>query len=184
MQDNIPMYFKWRKWEFVDWIRLDRDRGQWWAVVNTVMNMQVLKNSGNCLARLVTINVWRRTLLQGINLFVCYLSIWHTALSVQLEALPDRMLKATDIISLAQCLLTAGIRHLSFSWLLSVLFKVFVHLTCPSSPLFRHKLQTCLGPSPHIISRRSLRHSPMPQATSALVTNKQLLLQHFRSHSR
>jgi hypothetical protein len=28
-------------WEDVDWIHLAQDRDQWWALVNTVMNLQV-----------------------------------------------------------------------------------------------------------------------------------------------
>jgi hypothetical protein len=28
-------------WEGVDWIHLAEERDQWWAVVNTVMNLQI-----------------------------------------------------------------------------------------------------------------------------------------------
>jgi hypothetical protein len=28
-------------WEMVDWLHLSRDRDQWWALVNTVMNFGV-----------------------------------------------------------------------------------------------------------------------------------------------
>jgi hypothetical protein len=28
-------------WEGVDWMHLAQDRGQWWAVVNTIMNLRV-----------------------------------------------------------------------------------------------------------------------------------------------
>jgi hypothetical protein len=28
-------------WEDVDWMYLDQDRDQWWAVVNVIMNLQV-----------------------------------------------------------------------------------------------------------------------------------------------
>jgi hypothetical protein len=28
-------------WEVVDWIHLSHDRDQWWAVVNTAMNLRV-----------------------------------------------------------------------------------------------------------------------------------------------
>jgi hypothetical protein len=28
-------------WEVVDWMHLAQDRDQWWAVVNTVMNIRV-----------------------------------------------------------------------------------------------------------------------------------------------
>jgi hypothetical protein len=30
------------EWGCVEWIHLAQDRDQWWAVVNTVMNLQVL----------------------------------------------------------------------------------------------------------------------------------------------
>jgi hypothetical protein len=29
------------EWEGADWIHLAQDRNQWWAVVNTVMNLRV-----------------------------------------------------------------------------------------------------------------------------------------------
>jgi hypothetical protein len=29
-------------WEFVDWIHVVQDRGQWWALENTVINLLVL----------------------------------------------------------------------------------------------------------------------------------------------
>ena len=31
-----------KRWEVVDWIDLALDRGQWWTLVNTVMNLWVL----------------------------------------------------------------------------------------------------------------------------------------------
>jgi hypothetical protein len=40
-QDNIRMDLKEIGWEGVDWMHLALDRDQWWAVVNTVMNLQV-----------------------------------------------------------------------------------------------------------------------------------------------
>jgi hypothetical protein len=33
-------------WEDVDWIHLAQDRDQWWALVKTVMNVQVHKRWG------------------------------------------------------------------------------------------------------------------------------------------
>jgi hypothetical protein len=29
-------------WEGVDWMQLAEDRGQWWALENTLMNLQIL----------------------------------------------------------------------------------------------------------------------------------------------
>jgi hypothetical protein len=40
-QDNIKMDLTEIGWEGVDWIHLAEDRDRWWAVVNTVMNLQV-----------------------------------------------------------------------------------------------------------------------------------------------
>jgi hypothetical protein len=41
-EDRIRMYLRESGWWSVDWIRLAEDRDQWWAVVNAVMNFQVL----------------------------------------------------------------------------------------------------------------------------------------------
>jgi hypothetical protein len=40
-EDNIRMDVKETGWEGVDWIHLAKDRDQWRAVVNTVMNLRV-----------------------------------------------------------------------------------------------------------------------------------------------
>jgi hypothetical protein len=40
-KDNIRTDLREIVWEGVDWIRLAQDRDQWWAVVNTVMNLGV-----------------------------------------------------------------------------------------------------------------------------------------------
>jgi hypothetical protein len=40
-EKNIRIDLKDRGWEGADWIHLDQDRDQWWAVVNMVMNLQV-----------------------------------------------------------------------------------------------------------------------------------------------
>jgi hypothetical protein len=37
-EDNILMYLREIGWAVVDWMRLDQDREEWWAPVNTVMN--------------------------------------------------------------------------------------------------------------------------------------------------
>jgi PAS domain-containing protein len=39
--DNIKMDIREIGWDGVDWIELAQDRGQWRALVNTVMNLQV-----------------------------------------------------------------------------------------------------------------------------------------------
>jgi hypothetical protein len=38
------------RWEGVDWIHLVQDRDQWWAVVNTVMNLRVPQKAGNSMS--------------------------------------------------------------------------------------------------------------------------------------
>jgi hypothetical protein len=40
-EDNIKMNVREIGWEGVDWINLAQDRDQWWALVNTVMYLQV-----------------------------------------------------------------------------------------------------------------------------------------------
>jgi len=40
-EDDITMDFQEIGWESVGWIHLTQDRGQWWDVVNMVMNHQV-----------------------------------------------------------------------------------------------------------------------------------------------
>jgi hypothetical protein len=39
-EDNITMDLKEIEWEVVDWIQLARDRDQWRALANTVMNLR------------------------------------------------------------------------------------------------------------------------------------------------
>jgi hypothetical protein len=48
-EDNIRMHLGGIGCEGVDWMHLAQDRGQWWAVVNTVMNLPVPQNAGNFL---------------------------------------------------------------------------------------------------------------------------------------
>jgi hypothetical protein len=39
--DNIKMDLREIGWDDMDWIDLAQDRDQWWALVNTVMNLLV-----------------------------------------------------------------------------------------------------------------------------------------------
>jgi hypothetical protein len=39
--DNIIMDLRSIEWDVMDWIVLTQDRDQWWAFVNTVMNLWV-----------------------------------------------------------------------------------------------------------------------------------------------
>jgi hypothetical protein len=39
--DNIKIELREIGWDGMDWIDLAQDRDLWWAVVNTVMNLQV-----------------------------------------------------------------------------------------------------------------------------------------------
>ena len=47
-EDNIKMDLHDAGWEAV-WIDLVQDRGNWWALVNAVMNLRVTQNAGNFL---------------------------------------------------------------------------------------------------------------------------------------
>jgi hypothetical protein len=40
-EDDIRIVLREIGWEVVDWIHLAHSRGQWWAVVSTVMNLRV-----------------------------------------------------------------------------------------------------------------------------------------------
>ena len=48
-QDNIKMGLKEIEWDTVDWINLTKDKDEWYAVVNTVLNLQVPQDGGNFL---------------------------------------------------------------------------------------------------------------------------------------
>jgi hypothetical protein len=39
--DNIKMYLREVGWDGMDWIHVAQDRNQWWALVNTVMNLRI-----------------------------------------------------------------------------------------------------------------------------------------------
>jgi hypothetical protein len=40
-EDNIRMDLREIVWEVVNWMRLAQDRDQFWALVNTVMNLSI-----------------------------------------------------------------------------------------------------------------------------------------------
>jgi hypothetical protein len=48
--DNIKIDLRERGWDGIDWIDLAQERGQWRAVVNTVMNLRVPYNAGKFLS--------------------------------------------------------------------------------------------------------------------------------------
>jgi hypothetical protein len=48
-EDNIRMNLREIGGEGVDLMHLAQDRDQWWAVVNTVMSLQVAQKAGNFL---------------------------------------------------------------------------------------------------------------------------------------
>jgi hypothetical protein len=58
--DNTKMDLTEIGWESVDWMYLAQDRDQWWAVVNTVINLRVPWKARNFLTSWVTISFWRR----------------------------------------------------------------------------------------------------------------------------
>jgi hypothetical protein len=41
-ENGIRMYLRKIGWEDAEWAKLSQDRGQWWAVVNAVMNLRVM----------------------------------------------------------------------------------------------------------------------------------------------
>jgi len=58
------------RWEGVNWIYLDQDRDQCWAVVNTVISLMVPQKGENFLTSRVTISFARRTLIHGVSWLV------------------------------------------------------------------------------------------------------------------
>jgi hypothetical protein len=62
-EDNIKMYLRELGWGGMDWIDLAKDRDQWRALVNTVMNFRVGKLLSSC----ATGGFSRRTQLPGVS---------------------------------------------------------------------------------------------------------------------
>jgi len=52
----------------MDWFHLTQDRNQWWAVVNTIINLRDPLKAGNFLTVWMTVSFSRRTLLHEMSL--------------------------------------------------------------------------------------------------------------------
>jgi hypothetical protein len=63
----MRMDLKRSRGKVVDWIHLAQVRGQWWALVDTVMNLRVPYKVGNFMTSLVTISFSRGVLLHGVS---------------------------------------------------------------------------------------------------------------------
>jgi hypothetical protein len=64
------MHIKGKGWDAADWIRLDQKRDEWWALVNTVMNLQIPQNKGNFWTNGGTVGFSKRTLFHVISLSI------------------------------------------------------------------------------------------------------------------
>jgi hypothetical protein len=65
LDDNIKMGLKDIGWKVLDPINLPQDRNQWWAVVNTKMNLRT-----NLLSGCALISFSRRTVLHGVGCLI------------------------------------------------------------------------------------------------------------------
>jgi hypothetical protein len=66
-EDNIRMDLKEIEWGGMNWIDLARNRDQWRALVNTVLNLRVPYNVGKSLSSCATGGFSRRTHLHGVS---------------------------------------------------------------------------------------------------------------------
>jgi hypothetical protein len=66
-EDNIRLNLWEIMWEDVNWMHLAEDMGQWQALVNMVMYLQVPHKTGSFLTSWVTISVSSCTLLRGVS---------------------------------------------------------------------------------------------------------------------
>jgi hypothetical protein len=65
--ENIQMDFRERGWVSMDWIDLVHNRGQWRALVSTVMNLRVPSNAGKVLSGCTTGGLSRRAQLHEVG---------------------------------------------------------------------------------------------------------------------
>jgi hypothetical protein len=65
--DNIYMDLREIGWAGMDWIDLAQCRDQWRALVNTVVNLQILQNTENCLSNSTTGGFSRRAHLHEVS---------------------------------------------------------------------------------------------------------------------
>jgi hypothetical protein len=65
--DNIKMNVMEIGWGDMDWIVPAQDKGQWWAFVDTVMNLRIPYNFGNLLSSCTTGRFSRRAQLHEVS---------------------------------------------------------------------------------------------------------------------
>jgi hypothetical protein len=65
--DNIKMDLREMGWGGMDWIDLAQDRDQWWALVNTVINLLVPKNVWKFLRSCIIGGFSRRAQLHEVS---------------------------------------------------------------------------------------------------------------------
>ena len=66
-EDNIKMDLQEVGGGCEDWMELAQDRDRWWALVSTVMNLQVPKMQGISWLAAEPVSLSRRTLLHGVS---------------------------------------------------------------------------------------------------------------------
>jgi hypothetical protein len=74
---NIKMYLKKYaiSYKGVDWIHVAEDKGQWRALMNTVMNLRAPWKGGHFLTSWATVSFSRKTPPHGVNSTWCWLYI-------------------------------------------------------------------------------------------------------------